>query len=172
MSIPFIAKRSIFHTFYYFFLSLPEWAEKALKQTNGALEYFAARFFESFTHTTEMKKAKAGFLIKEIFNRFKNKTLNLLHPDRSLWIYSAHDNTIINVLNALNVYQVINMDLDISFMQAFYYLLSSDISITFHRLLQAFISNYINMAMNSTCNFSTELTNLSIFLQLKFQTAA
>lgn len=53
-----------------------------------------------------MKKAKAGFLIKEIFERFRNKTRSLLEPDRSLWIYSAHDNTIINVLNALNVYEV------------------------------------------------------------------
>lgn len=53
-----------------------------------------------------MKKAKTGFLIKEIFDRFKNKSLSLLKPDRSLWIYSAHDVTIVNVLNALNVYEV------------------------------------------------------------------
>lgn len=77
-----------------------------LKSSNGTLEYLTAINFVAFTHTTEMKKAKAGFLIKEIFERFKNKTRSLLEPDRSLWIYSAHDNTIINVLNALNVYEV------------------------------------------------------------------
>lgn len=84
--------------------SLSNWAEKALLQSNGAMEYFAAVYFESFTHTAEMKKAKTGFLIKELFDHFKQKSLSQLQPDRVLWIYSAHDNTIINVLNALNVY--------------------------------------------------------------------
>lgn len=90
-------------------ISLPDWGHHALKSTNGALEYLAAHHFEAFSHTTEMKKAKTGFLVKEIFERFRNKTLSLLKPDLSLWIYSAHDNTITNVLNALNVYQVIFM---------------------------------------------------------------
>lgn len=78
----------------------------ALKSSNGTLEYFAARYFEAFSRTNEMKKAKTGFLVKEIFERFKNKSLSLLKPDRTLWIYSGHDNTIINVLNAFNVYKV------------------------------------------------------------------
>lgn len=61
---------------------------------------------EAYTHTNELKKYRAGFLIKEMLNRFKNKSQSLLQPDRSLWIYSAHDTIIVNVLNALNLYEV------------------------------------------------------------------
>lgn len=71
------------------------------------LDRAVALYFALKTYTTEMKKAKTGLLIKEIFDRFQNKTLSLLSPDRSMWIYSAHDNTVVNVLNALNVFKVI-----------------------------------------------------------------
>lgn len=72
------------------------------------LEHFLALNFAGMTKSTEMKKAKAGYLINEIFERFKNKTLSLLSPDRKVWVYSAHDNTIVNTLNALNLYDVIS----------------------------------------------------------------
>lgn len=87
-------------------LKLPDWATKILNASKETLEFFLAFYFQSATHTTEMKKTKAGFLIREIFDRFKNKTLSLLSPDRKLWIYSAHDNTITNTLNALGLYDV------------------------------------------------------------------
>lgn len=67
---------------------------------------------EAYTHTTEMKKYRAGFLIKEMLDRFKNKSQSLLQPDRSIWIYSAHDTTIVNILNALNLYEVNIMFID------------------------------------------------------------
>lgn len=49
----------------------------------------------------------AGFLLKEILDRFTNKTLSILQPDRKMWIYSAHDLNIVSILNALNLYKVI-----------------------------------------------------------------
>lgn len=70
------------------------------------MEYLAAVHLETFTHSTELKKLEAGFIIKEMLDRFENKTLSLLEPDRSLWIYAAHDLTLINILNALNLYEV------------------------------------------------------------------
>lgn len=85
-------------------LTLPDWANKILNSSKETLEYFAAAYFQGATITTGAKKAKAGFLIREIFDRFQNKTLSLEH--RKLWIYSAHDNTITNTLNALGLYDV------------------------------------------------------------------
>lgn len=70
------------------------------------MEYLAAAHLETFTHTTELKKLEAGTIIKEMLDRFKNKTLSHLNPDRSLWIYAAHDLTLINILNALDLYDV------------------------------------------------------------------
>lgn len=70
------------------------------------MEYLATVHLETFTHSTELKKLEAGFIIKEMLDRFKNKTLSMLEPDRSLWIYAAHDLTLINILNALNLYEV------------------------------------------------------------------
>lgn len=38
--------------------------------------------------------------------RFKKKSSSSLDPNRSLWIYAAHDLTIVNILNALNLFDV------------------------------------------------------------------
>lgn len=54
-----------------------------------------------------MKQLKSGFLLKEILDRFKNKTQLSLSPNRRLWMYFAHDNTIANMLNSLGVFKVI-----------------------------------------------------------------
>lgn len=59
-------------------------------------------------NTKLMARLKAGFLIREIFNRFTMKRDLTLSPDRSLWIYSAHDLTIMNILAALDLYEVID----------------------------------------------------------------
>lgn len=93
--------------FYSTIFSLPEWAREVVRTKIDLLEYFLATHFAGVTQSTEMKKAKAGFLIKEMLDRFKNKTLSRLSPDRKIWVYSAHDNTIINTLNALGIYDVI-----------------------------------------------------------------
>lgn len=71
------------------------------------MKYLAVLHLQAFTHSTELKKLSAGFLVKEMLDRFRNKSLALLKPDRSLWIYAAHDLTIVNILNALNLFDVI-----------------------------------------------------------------
>lgn len=68
------------------------------------MEYLVGVYFEAFTHTTEMKKLKAGYLFDKILHHFKKKSE--LQSERNLYIYSAHDITIVNVLNALNLYHV------------------------------------------------------------------
>lgn len=70
------------------------------------MERLAASFLIAFTHSTELKKLQAGFLIKEILDRFQNKSLDRLQPNRSIWISSGHDLTFTNILNALNLFDV------------------------------------------------------------------
>lgn len=69
------------------------------------LEEVCGLAFQLSTATPEMGRLKAGFLIREIFDRFNNKINGDLSPDRSVWIYSAHDSTIANVLNTLELFQ-------------------------------------------------------------------
>lgn len=84
--------------------ALDNWAKEAL--SDSTLEYLAALHLQSFTHSTELKKLEAGCIIKEMLDRFKFKSQSLLEPDRVLWIMSAHDLTIVNILNALNLFDV------------------------------------------------------------------
>ena len=66
------------------------------------VSYVAATYF------TEQKKQRAGFLIREILNRFTNKTLSQLNPDRSLWIYVIHSTGMVNILNSLNLFDEVS----------------------------------------------------------------
>lgn len=70
------------------------------------MQWIAARSFATKTATPQLARLKAGFLLKEILMRFKNKTESVLKPNRSMWVYSAHDTTIGNVLNSLGVFEV------------------------------------------------------------------
>lgn len=88
--------------------SLPAWAELVFNKSRDVLEYFAAIKYESFTHTTEMKKIKGGFILKEIFDTFKIKTRDKLSPPRHMVLYFTHGHTIVNILNTLNVFEVKN----------------------------------------------------------------
>lgn len=57
------------------------------------------------TGTTELKKLKSGFLVKDIFDRFKKKTLSKL-PKMLMQIYSGHDFTIAALLDSLGLFEV------------------------------------------------------------------
>lgn len=81
-----------------------DWVEEALK-SNDILEHISAVSYQSASYYTEMKKQRAGFLIKEILDRFTNKTMSLLIPDRSLWIYAIHSTGMVNLLNSLNLFE-------------------------------------------------------------------
>lgn len=85
--------------------SLPDWAERVMTP-GGDLEQIAKFFYKMYTATDFMKQIKAGFLIKEIFDRASSKIQSKLKPDRTLWMYFAHDITITNVLNSLGLYKV------------------------------------------------------------------
>lgn len=58
------------------------------------------------TLSTEMKKLKSGYLLKSILDRFTNKTLSILSPNRSLWMNFAHESVIVHMLQSLGIFNV------------------------------------------------------------------
>lgn len=90
----------------FIFFRVPQWAEDMMDPYSN-MTIFIQHGFKMCTHTTEMKKLKAGFLIKEMLDRFADKIQSKLNPDRRLWLYSGHDLTITHFLNAIDLYDVI-----------------------------------------------------------------
>lgn len=84
---------------------MPLWTEKIMNPGND-FEKLALSWFVVNTTTTETMKLKPGFLLKEILDRCTNKTKSMLTPDRSLWMYFAHDITISYLLQSLKLYTV------------------------------------------------------------------
>ncbi|XP_065723269.2 prostatic acid phosphatase isoform X1 [Drosophila suzukii] len=85
-------------------MTLPEWTKKVYG--GEELTYVANFAFVISTYTRKLARLKAGPLLKDIFNRFEEKSSRRLDPDRSMWVYSAHDTTIANVLNALKLFEI------------------------------------------------------------------
>lgn len=86
--------------------SLPEWAEKVM-EPNGPMEYIAKFDYKTYADTPQLARLKSGFLFKEIMEHFLQKANSTLTPNRSLWLYSGHDITILNLLNGLGMFKVI-----------------------------------------------------------------
>lgn len=84
---------------------ISEWGE-ALIEPDGPFERFVFDWYATRTATREMCKIKSGFLLKEMFDHFASKSQGKLSPDRSVWMYFAHDHTIINLLHTLRMYEV------------------------------------------------------------------
>ncbi|XP_031617001.1 prostatic acid phosphatase-like [Contarinia nasturtii] len=85
------------------FEGFPSWAEELVKEGTN-FEKIAFKDFEFYGKTPKMARIRPGFLLKEILERFSQKASGSLTPDRSLWLYSAHDVTIANILGGLGVY--------------------------------------------------------------------
>ncbi|XP_037885224.1 prostatic acid phosphatase isoform X2 [Glossina fuscipes] len=82
--------------------TLPEWTKKVYPSSD--LQFISDFTFTIGTYTRYMARLKTGPLIKEILQRFTDKVNGKLDPDRKIWMYSAHDTTIANVLNTLKLF--------------------------------------------------------------------
>lgn len=89
------------------FSRLPDWANELI-EPNGVLDTVMKFFTRITSQTPELARYTTGFLLKEMLQRFDQKINATLQPNQSLWLYSAHDYTIINVLNSLGLYEVFN----------------------------------------------------------------
>lgn len=120
---------------------LPEWTNSVYGPGTD-FEQLGLRDFITFTATPEMARLSTGFLIRDILSRCSGKARKTLLPDRSLWLFSAHDSIIVNILNAFGVYTVIlnnpfcSTRLSISHVSIFSY--------TSHRMVRVYISNFTN----------------------------
>lgn len=139
-------KLSTFPTF-----RLPEWTKKVFGAGND-FEQVAHQNFRTLTATTELARLSTGFLIRDILNRCSQKTKKSLSPDRSLWIYSAHDTTIANILNYFGHFNVIWIR-SIEFTFIFFLIHNSNFSYIIHHTLQAYTSNCINQKAKITCKY-------------------
>ncbi|XP_058812426.1 prostatic acid phosphatase [Topomyia yanbarensis] len=85
--------------------TLPDWTKQVYPQP---LSSISARSFATKTYTPQLARLKTGPLVKEILQRFQDKANKKLKPDRKLWIYSAHDITVANLLNTLRLFELHN----------------------------------------------------------------
>lgn len=85
---------------------MSKWTNKVLAAGSEG-ESIATRALVRGTETPEMARLGAGFLIREMLDRFKKKIASVLMPDRSIWMYSTHDTTIPHILNSLGLFDVI-----------------------------------------------------------------
>lgn len=84
--------------------TLPEWTRKVYPSAD--MTYISDFTFSINTYTRQLARLKTGPLVKEMLERFVDKSKGKLNPNRSLWIYSAHDTTVANLLNALKLFKV------------------------------------------------------------------
>lgn len=71
------------------------------------MEFLSTHAIVHGSETPQMARLKMGFLLREILDRFKMKIQSKLRPNRSIWMYSAHDSTVAVILNALGMFEVI-----------------------------------------------------------------
>ncbi|XP_053698567.1 prostatic acid phosphatase-like [Sabethes cyaneus] len=85
--------------------TLPAWSREVFPEP---LRTMSANLFRVYSNTTRMARLKMGPLLKDILDRFQQKINKTLQPDRTIWMYSAHDITIANLLNGMHMFKVHN----------------------------------------------------------------
>ncbi|XP_050538679.1 prostatic acid phosphatase-like isoform X2 [Daktulosphaira vitifoliae] len=81
--------------------TLPKWTKKIYPEPLRTIIIKKETFA---TYNAVLKKLRLGPLLQEVVTHMNKKINGTLDPSRKLWIYSAHDFTIVNVLNSLNVF--------------------------------------------------------------------
>lgn len=84
--------------------TLPDWTKGVYPDKMFEISGLS---FAVKTYTKLLARLKSGPLLKHILKTYKNKTEGSLTPDRNLWIFSAHDTTVANMLNTLDVFKTL-----------------------------------------------------------------
>lgn len=74
---------------------------------NQPMEYIAEVAPSTYARTPTLARFNFGYLHKEMLEHFTQKINSTLNPDRSVWLYSGHDQTILNALNGLRIHEVL-----------------------------------------------------------------
>lgn len=81
-------------------LVLPDWTEKVFPDKMLPI---AKRSLALFTETQFMKRIKGGAFVTQVLESMTKRKLNILKPNRSIFVYSGHDVTLCNVMRALGI---------------------------------------------------------------------
>ncbi|EFN77523.1 Lysosomal acid phosphatase [Harpegnathos saltator] len=82
--------------------TLPQWTRSVFPDKMKPL---AELSFTTDANNKILQKLKSGPLLGEMIDHMVKKSQKALKPDRKMWIYSAHDQTIANFLMALNLFE-------------------------------------------------------------------
>lgn len=80
---------------------MPEWTKAVYPDK---MRPVAEKSFETDCYNKILKRLKTGSLLGEMVNHLLLKSKHALKPDRKLWIYSAHDETVANFLMTLGLF--------------------------------------------------------------------
>ncbi|VVC34466.1 Histidine phosphatase superfamily,Histidine phosphatase superfamily, clade-2,Histidine acid [Cinara cedri] len=81
--------------------TLPKWTKSIYPEP---LLTVVKQNIELPTHTLALKRLRGGALLNDIVHRMVEKKNRTLNPNRMIWIYSAHDSTIINLLDSMELF--------------------------------------------------------------------
>ncbi|XP_015610426.1 prostatic acid phosphatase [Cephus cinctus] len=84
-----------------FNLTLPKWTTPVFPYK---MQKLASMDFKLPAYNKILQRLKSGLLLGEMINHMVKKQEGALYPDRKLWIYSAHDTTVANLLMTLGVF--------------------------------------------------------------------
>ncbi|KZC11798.1 Prostatic acid phosphatase [Dufourea novaeangliae] len=83
--------------------TLPEWTKSVFPDK---LKPLAEKSFTIETYNKILQRLKSGSLLGEMIDHMEKKSKNALVPDRKVWMYSAHDETVANLLMTLNLFDL------------------------------------------------------------------
>lgn len=135
--------------------SLPSWTKKVYP--GDEMEKLANFCFSMPTNNKLLARLKTGFFVRDIVERFTMKSQSKLSPDRSLWIYSAHDATIASVLNALGLFKVMRSFLNSKFCltEPLFFYCHNYSRCTFHHTSRVYFSSFTSPTGNIMSKYST-----------------
>lgn len=82
-------------------LELPEWTKKVFPQPITEMSAIA---FQTPAIKPEMARLLSGPLLKDMLRGFQTKIEGQMTPNRGIWMYSAHDTTVADLLNILGLF--------------------------------------------------------------------
>lgn len=82
--------------------TLPEWTKSVFPDK---LKSIAEKSFTTSAYNKILQRLKSGSLLGEMIDHMEKKSKNALVPDRKIWMYSAHDDTLANMLMTLNLFE-------------------------------------------------------------------
>lgn len=82
-------------------MRLPEWTQKVFP---SPLAEMSAIAFATPAINAELARLRGGPLLKDMLHGMREKFAGKMEPDRGLWMYSAHDTTVADLLSTLRLF--------------------------------------------------------------------